>query len=156
MPPARQICKRSALATLLMVFVLTPTQAQQPPSYGSIHPVVIEKDAVGRLTRDSEARLAEAIAEIREHGMLRAWVVANISFEPPLPTDPAFERKMRVVRAIQKKIVTNLGEAMEDILPGEVYPSVGPYVAVTIDEAGARALVGDRLVQSFCVLVPTY
>jgi len=124
--------------------------------YGEITPVLIEKDKHGRLTEESVARFAEALEEIREHEVLRCWVVADSKDSDLMPGDPGYERAAARLRALQEKIVANLGRVMREILPGEEYPTVGPYVAVTINEAGANALAVDRNVQSFAVLVPRY
>lgn len=45
---------------------------------------------------------------------------------------------------------------MSELTPGEVYPAEGPFVAVTVNEVGARALVADLNVQAICFLMPVY
>lgn len=139
-------------------FALTigASDAEEVPGYGTVNPVLIQKNESGLLSREASRLLSEVTEEITEHGALRAWVEANIRYNQWEPTDPAYARQARRITALQHRIVSNLTSAMPDLHPAEVYPSEGPFVAVTVNEAGIRALVADRDVQAICVLVPAY
>lgn len=142
------------VGSFLLVFIVGASDAQEV--YDSISPVVIQKDGRGRLAPEAERLLAGVMEEIAEHGTLRVWVEANTRYTQLEPSDPAYGPQMRRIRALQESIVSNLTSAMSDLSPGEALPSEGPFVAVTVDDAGAQALVDDRNVRAMCFLVPGY
>jgi len=147
-----------ALSCSMVVCLLagSVSHAQEAPGYGDIRPILIQKDKQGRLSREAAELLAGVMEEIDERGELRAWVEADTRYRQMEPTDPAYSEQLRRIRAIQQRIVANLTSAMSELSAAEIYPSEGPFVAVTVNQAGARTLIADRDVSAICFLVPAY
>ena len=125
-------------------------------AYEQLSPVTIQKDSRGRVTSESVQRLEYARQKIEQHGTLRVWVEGKMAYAHLPPDDPGYPPQERRKRALLERIVAGLSRVMGEVPPGEEYPSVGPYVAVTANLQGLQRLVDDGNVSAFFVLVPSY
>ncbi len=153
----RRVRCHPLLLAITALVLTAATGAQSLPGNGqAYHQVLIQKDEHGRVTSETAPQLPYVMEEIEEYGVLRVWIEANINYKPLEPTHPRFEMQQRRIRALLQGIVARLDRAMQDMGPDEEYPTLGPYVNVSANVEGARALVADRNVQAFFVLVPAY
>lgn len=142
----------------LVVGALVGASALETSAQGLGQPVqavILEKDQRGRLTADSAARLESTRASVRQHGALRAWVVANAPYDPDPPTQEARDAQQRRIRAVQEHILATVRAAMSNAPLDELRPELGPYLSITVNIAGLEALVHERKASAFWVLVPT-